>query len=108
MLLTSVESMKKTPSSECSFPFSIRRPFPRGTSFSSIDLKCDGCVKSPVETRFMPFLFAHMEMAGSVMSLLVALEYFVWICRSAMIRIFRYRGGESLFIRSEERRVGKE
>ena len=43
-----------------------------------------GCVKSPLPIRWMPFLRAHRSRYSGVHSLLVALEYLEWVCKSAI------------------------
>jgi len=49
-----------------------------------------GCVKSPEPTTEIPFSWAHFQRFSGLRSLLVAREYFEWICRSAIKRMQDY------------------
>ena len=86
MLLTSAESMKCVACPSFFF-LSTKSPFPVGSSCSSIEAKWAGWVKSPVPIRPIPFNLAQSASVSSVICLLVALEYPLCMCRSAIMRI---------------------
>src|SRR5208283_3762834 len=100
MQLISEVSMKKTSALHNSGTFqispfissllSLKSPLPQGSSLSFSSFNHSGWVKSPVPMTVIPLSCAHFQSDSGSRSLLVAREYFEWMCRSAIKRIRKY------------------